>query len=269
MLDVAGVHALVGQFQVAVLEHVLQFLGGHGQGFLFFLGKLPGVPLHRGFGRNSGSHCAGTRHFLGAVPVFLHLSIFDSKHIERIVVICVRRISRVFGFMFEDEPNEVSLGARNHGHLVRRHGFGNGIDRFTAELREEFHEAGAPGIRIRIVLDVILGLIFGRNLEVARVEHLAPPVHHHVEVLFFLSRHGRDLRLGGRIDGFRGRSKSKCKQQNAGRPINRSHCRIPARISVSSVRRRCRHKWTAPSNPSAADRLRVGRDDGLSAGSEN
>src|SRR5207247_4413567 len=97
----------------------------------------------------------------------------------------------------------------------------------------------------------------------------APPVHHHVELLFFLSRHGRDLRLGGRIDGLRRRSKSKGQQQNAGRPINRSHCRIPARISVSSVRRRCRHKWTAPSNPSAADRLRVGRDDGLSAGSEN
>ena len=32
VLDVAGVHGLVGQLQVAVLQHVLQFLGGHRQG---------------------------------------------------------------------------------------------------------------------------------------------------------------------------------------------------------------------------------------------
>ena len=67
VLDVARIHGLVGQLQVAVLEHVLQLLGGHRQGLLFFLRQLARVPLHRRLRRDSGLHGARCRRIFCAL----------------------------------------------------------------------------------------------------------------------------------------------------------------------------------------------------------
>ena len=53
---------------------------------------------------------------------------------------------------------------------------GIGFIGFRTELREEVDETGAAGVHVGIVLDVVLGLVFRRELEVTGIEHLAPPV---------------------------------------------------------------------------------------------
>ena len=50
VLDITRVHGFVRQFQMTVLKHVLQFLGGHGQRPVLFLRKLTCIPLHGGLG---------------------------------------------------------------------------------------------------------------------------------------------------------------------------------------------------------------------------
>src|SRR6185369_11119635 len=109
-------------------------------------------------------------YFLRTVPMFLDFSIFDAEDIERIVVILVRRIARIRVFVFEDEPNEISLRARDDRHLIWGHRFGNRVYGLPALLGKVFDKPGAAGIRIGIVLNVGLRLIFRREFEMPGIQ---------------------------------------------------------------------------------------------------
>ena len=56
------------------------------------------------------------------------------------------------------------------------------LDRLRREPAEELHEGGAARRDVRIVLDVALGEVLGRAVDVVRLQHLAPEVEHELLV---------------------------------------------------------------------------------------
>src|SRR5215475_15827571 len=124
-----------------------------------------------------------------------HLAVLDTEDVEGVVVIRVGWIAWIFVLVFEDEPHEVSLRSRDHRHLVRRHVFWNRVHWLAAELSEEFDKSGATRIRVGIVLDIALGLVFGCKLEMTGIEHFTPPRHNHLQILFLFRSHRSSLWL--------------------------------------------------------------------------
>ena len=124
---------------------------------------------------------------------------------------------RMLVLVLEDQAHEVAFGARDHRQLVACSVVGIGFFGFTSDhLLKNSMNAARPVGTFGIVLDVVLGLVLRRELEVT--VHRAPRATMSMTIsrlLFLLSRPSRGrLRLGRRIDrlGERDRRQDQCGQ---------------------------------------------------------
>jgi hypothetical protein len=115
-------------------------------------------------------------------------------------VIGLGRIVRVPCLSLEDQPDKVALGAFYDRRLQQM--FRNWIDR--REAAEDLYKSRTTGGDIGVVLDVILGLIFFGQLSVVSLDHFAPPLQNHIQILLLACSDGGSLHFGGWVDRIAG-----------------------------------------------------------------
>ena len=123
---------------------------------------------------------------LRVVPVFLDLAVLDSQHVVGVVLVGLGRVRRVLALALPDEHDEVALRELHHRRVCQL--VGDRRDR-RAGAAEELHEARAARRHVDVVLDVVFRLVLRREVEVPRLQHVAPPVQHELQVRLLLRRH--------------------------------------------------------------------------------
>ena len=118
--------------------------------------------------------------------MFLDFSVSEANDVEGIVFVCGPGIGRIDAGALPHKHHVITSGEAHHRRLGQQ--IRNGLWRGAPE---KLHKGIAAGRNVRVVQNVIFGLIFWREIHMARKDDFAPPVEHQFEIGLFTRGHRR------------------------------------------------------------------------------